>query len=253
MHLLGLNFAKIHHEVGSQSSMSPIPSFLLSLFFARTRQGETPSTCHSSDHHVHHTAQRVGNYKPTAIAVHPISWSGIFQRGVLYLQKNWSSELNIQYLEKLSFILPSLQFWFPFLCQDILGSETGVASQMSTGRICLRMPCIYLIQMIFERSSESRTKCMIWSSIWLTSIFTTTCILSIQIWKFVLYRILSAKNNMDMYLYGPTKSSERTIPYIATRSKSQTWYSYSMIQIAASSTNCWSSMNPPPPTHHNYS
>lgn len=95
MHLLGLNFAKIHQEVGAKSSMSPIPSLLLSLFCARTRQGETPSTCHSSDHHVHHTAQRVGNYKPTAIAVHPVSWSGIFQLGVLYLPKkigvqNWT-------------------------------------------------------------------------------------------------------------------------------------------------------------------
>lgn len=49
-------------------------------------------------------------------------------------------------------------------CQNILGSETGIASQMSTGRICLHMPCIYLIQMIFESSSESRTKCMIWLS-----------------------------------------------------------------------------------------
>ena len=227
MHLLGLNFARIHHEVGGKSSMSSVPSLLLYLVFTRTRQGETPSTCHSSDHHVHHTAQRVGNYKPTAIAVHPIGWSGIFQLGVLYLPKkigvqNWT--YNILKNSPSSCLAYNFGFLFyaKTSCHPGLRNGNCITNEDRSNMFAYAMYIPHSNDIRTFRKQDAVYDLIITYisvCIWLTNIFTTTCTLSIQIWKFVLYRILSAKNNMDVYLYGPTKSSERTIPYITTRSK----------------------------------
>ncbi len=70
----------------------------------------------------------------------------------------------------------------------------------------LHMPCIcskdiQTMKVLRNAGGFVWFNCQVYLSLRKANIFTTTCTLSIQIWKFVLYRIISTNTNMHGYVY----------------------------------------------------